>query len=115
MLASTAQTFADFQGSIKQISPILSKDEQNKVSGVFSDLHHLVLTSWTFLAKTIIRVKCATTNSAILAAVDVAIVRKLGSQTQSLLTRFWPSAEPSKTNSKTREHYRLARRLFGPL
>lgn len=70
MIMLTFEIFTDLQISIKQISPMPSKDEQNEVHEIFAEFHKLLMTSQTFLTKTTIRTLC--------------------SQTQALLQRFWP-------------------------
>lgn len=102
MVTSTAQVFADFQASIKQIMPMLLKDEQKKVHDIFSEFHQLLITSQTFLTKTTIRVKRATTNATILAAIDKTMLQKLCSQTATLLQNFWPINETIE--AKLKEH-----------
>ena len=102
MVTSTAQVFADFQSSIKEIMPMLSKEEQNEVHGAFSEFHKLLVTSQTFLTKTTIRVRRAKTNDALLASIDINTLRTLCSQTQILLQRFWPISKIIE--GKLKEH-----------
>jgi hypothetical protein len=102
MVTSTAQVFADFQSSMKEISPMLSKEEQNEVHGAFGEFHKLLMMSQTFVTKTTIRVRRAKTNDALLASIDINTLRTLCSQTQVLLQRFWPIS--TIIEDKLKEH-----------